>query len=647
VTDSKHKASIVIGGSLSSTLGAAFGGAEKMTKRLGATVAAVNKQQKALAAGGVKALRENGAALRKLGVDTNDLGKAQAQLAARSDQLGRQLAALRGAGKLGTFSQIGGALWRGAAALTAAVGASHGLSFAALFHLSKSTADSAKELKEAADYLGMAPKSLKELRYVASRHGVEERALTVGLEKLTARMSQASFGTGEAAEALRRLHLSARQLQAVGTEEAVFMLSDALAEVETDGERAELAIKIFGESGIKLVNMFKGGAPALMRMRQELYKTGATAPTRDQLDRSEAFVRAWIDMGESIEEVRKTVGLGLMPVFTDLMRRFGGFLQGQMPTFARWASEWATWAGKTLPSVVAFLRDDLTPALKTTWGAIGGTAEAMGGWGNVAKIAGGILAVWGIAKFAIFAAEVVTATKALWALTAAFGGPAIGAAVGGLRWLTGAFLSLTAATAGWVFYIGGNVMGAAIGGMMTAITGIGTAVAGVTLAFVGWAAAIASVVAGLGLMLYYRKEIADWLGPKVDKASDAVLGVEARLNAEAGMAGSKTSSLNPAGPWSRGRAPESLIPKPIPLNLGGERRTSFMDAVRAMDDRTPRAFAGVPVSAGGQTVHQSVTVNVQGAPGQSPMAIVDEIERRLRSKSKQDARSVLFDTGGR
>lgn len=156
----------------------------------------------------------------------------------------------------------------------AAIGVS--LSAGALASFVKNTAEANDEINKLAGQLGASTEALSQYKFVAQQTGVEFSTLTTGWQRMTRRISEASYGTGEASAALKELGLSAERLSLLRPEEQFEEIADALDGVQSSSRRVALAMKIFDTEGVKLLRTTEGGAAAIREMRQEADELGYT-----------------------------------------------------------------------------------------------------------------------------------------------------------------------------------------------------------------------------------------------------------------------------------------------------------------------------------------------------------------------------------
>jgi ATPase involved in DNA repair len=132
----------------------------------------------------------------------------------------------------------------------------------------------ADEAVKTADRLGMTVEQLTALRYAAELGGVGTEQLNVALRSMVKNLTDAANGTGEAQGALKALNLDAKTLAEMGPEAAVLAIADAMDGLENKGQATAMSMRIFGEAGAGMVNVMKGGAPAIRAAMEEAREFG-------------------------------------------------------------------------------------------------------------------------------------------------------------------------------------------------------------------------------------------------------------------------------------------------------------------------------------------------------------------------------------
>ena len=89
--------------------------------------------------------------------------------------------------------------------------------------------------------------SIQVLERAGDLAGVSMGQVEQAAMQLTRRLSQAAAGAGPATEALRRLRLSAGELQALPLDQRIALIQDRLADLVPEAERAAVASQLFGD----------------------------------------------------------------------------------------------------------------------------------------------------------------------------------------------------------------------------------------------------------------------------------------------------------------------------------------------------------------------------------------------------------------
>lgn len=216
-----------------------------------------------------------------------------------------------------------------------AAGAAAGL--AILHQFARSTV----ELADFARQVGLSVGSLAELQFVARANGVETDTLNDSLRELNVRMVEAvEGGTGDAFEAFKALGISVtgadgriRELDEILPE-----IADKLDGVESAAARTTVAAFMFGEEGMAMVNVLRGGAAQLEATRQRARELGVGLQG-SAVPASKQFVSAVVDMTASLKSLATVV------------------LSEVMPVVAEWFERLRTYLADNREAIVAFVQD--------------------------------------------------------------------------------------------------------------------------------------------------------------------------------------------------------------------------------------------------------------------------------------------------
>ena len=165
---------------------------------------------------------------------------------------------------------------------------------------------------KASDRLGISTQAYTSLQYAASLAGVGVDQLRLGIEQMTRKVSEAAQGTGEARKEIAELGLSAADLARANPEQMLYDFADAMAAVENPADRVRIAIKLFGESGVRMINVLQAGSQALKDTQVEADRLGITF---DRIDAAqvEKARDAWARMSQIIKAIEIRAVIEMAP----------------------------------------------------------------------------------------------------------------------------------------------------------------------------------------------------------------------------------------------------------------------------------------------------------------------------------------------
>lgn len=118
------------------------------------------------------------------------------------------------------------------------------------------TLDSAAELIDTANNLGIAAQSLQTMQHAAALTGVSAENLNMALYKLNQNIGTALLqGAGGATDALKALGIPVREIAAMKADKQFEVIAAKLNEMSSPAERAALAVELFGKQGPKILLM--------------------------------------------------------------------------------------------------------------------------------------------------------------------------------------------------------------------------------------------------------------------------------------------------------------------------------------------------------------------------------------------------------
>lgn len=198
-----------------------------------------------------------------LQVNTAELRKGLDEANEKLKGFGDKLESLAG---VITFDKIGGMAKRAAEALVEF--AQHG-------------ADVADSMGKAAAAAGISVESFSQIDYAAGLSGVSTEELSAAMNKLNKNIADAASGSKEQASLFKALGVDVRDSAGnVKGADVVFKeLATTFDNLAPGASKAKLEMDLFGKTGAKFENVFKGGADGLKQLADEADRFGLTIST--------------------------------------------------------------------------------------------------------------------------------------------------------------------------------------------------------------------------------------------------------------------------------------------------------------------------------------------------------------------------------
>jgi len=207
--------------------------------------------------------------------------------------------------------------------------------------LVKRSLDASDELAKMSRTVGVSVEALQRLRHAASLGGLEATKLDKAIQKFAVNIADANKGTGEAKDVFEKYRIATENadgsLRSVG--DVLGDTAEVFKDVTNKTEKAEIAYRLFGARGGKMVNVLQQGKKALHETMLEADKLG--------LVMSEKTLKGVEDANDS-------------------MTRFGAYLRG---TFHKVVAE--------LAPVIERVTNSLREWLEGKFEASGGMGKAV------------------------------------------------------------------------------------------------------------------------------------------------------------------------------------------------------------------------------------------------------------------------------
>lgn len=136
--------------------------------------------------------------------------------------------------------------------------------------------ESLDRIGKSAEAFGLTTDELQKLTFAAEQNGVKFEDLSRSLGLLAKNMGDFQKGTGEAKDAFAALRINVEQSPGVlkGTDQVLGEIADKFAGFSDGANKTALAIKLFGESGAKLVPFLNRGASGIDDLKKKAEELG-------------------------------------------------------------------------------------------------------------------------------------------------------------------------------------------------------------------------------------------------------------------------------------------------------------------------------------------------------------------------------------
>lgn len=184
--------------------------------------------------------------------------------------------------------------------------------------------------------LGMTYQEFSGLALAGDLAGVSAETVAKAATKADLAFVKAAGGSKTAQAAFSNLGLSMDDLGQMSAADRFSAISEAIAGLPTEAQRAAAAVQVFGKAGVELLPMFAGGAEGIRQAREQAEKLGLALTTAQGQD-VEAMNDAITLAGKAIEGIVQQVTAYLAPAvqavadtFTEMVGTAGGANLGKM-----------------------------------------------------------------------------------------------------------------------------------------------------------------------------------------------------------------------------------------------------------------------------------------------------------------------------
>lgn len=204
-----------------------------------------------------------------------------------------------------------------------------------LMDCSVAAAKNADSLITLSSQTGLSVERLQELQYASELVDVSIDQIADALKSMIGTMKDATSGTGDAAEAYKRLGVRVTDAQGNlrDSNEVFEEIIRRLSEVKNPTERAALAMKIFGEEAGRLNPLIEDGGKKLKQLSKEAHDMGYVM-SDETVSSLGALDDAMQRFDKTSEAVKNQMALALLPVLTSVLDIITAIPPGVLSTVA-------------------------------------------------------------------------------------------------------------------------------------------------------------------------------------------------------------------------------------------------------------------------------------------------------------------------
>jgi hypothetical protein len=316
-----------------------------------------------------------------------------------------------------------------------AVGTAAAAGAAALFGLAKTTAAYGERTHNLAQSVGITTESLQRLTHAANLNGASAEILGVSLRQISRAAFMAKTGSKEATEAFGALGVSVMDSSGnLKTADRLMLeVSDKFAKMPQGTNKSALAMRLFGESGTRMIRMLNQGSAAIQGLGDEAAAFGAIMDDK-AIEQSLAFNDEITRLTETVFGLGRSIGMGLIPPITEIVTEIRKWmlanrdlLKTRIQQFIEVTTKFLSWFLRVAKSVWLVLKAMIETTDRLTK-SLGGIVGVLKGLAAVAGLF--ILGKLGMALAAVVKGFLLIGKAALFAWKRALLGPIlIGAAI--------------------------------------------------------------------------------------------------------------------------------------------------------------------------------------------------------------------------
>ena len=245
-----------------------------------------------------------------------------------------------------------------------------------LFALAKTTANVGEESLHTSQMLGLSVTALQELQYAADIAGISQDEVEMSIRQLANGAQDAARGVGTFAKAYATLGISPSvNGKLKQTDQILMEMAGKFSKMPDSLEKTALANDIFGRSGMRLIPFLNKGPAGIAALREEAESLGVVL-NEQAAKQSEQFNIGLKRLWASITGIKNQIGVGLMPVITDLVSDMKDWIMANRELVKSTLQEYIKGTIALLKTLYAYAKSGVE-AIKGLAGAFGGLSKVV------------------------------------------------------------------------------------------------------------------------------------------------------------------------------------------------------------------------------------------------------------------------------
>lgn len=278
----------------------------------------------------------------------------------------------------GAVGGVGKAVGASATKLLA-LGATLGLTSAALGAFFQGFADATGAIGDTAERTGISRERFQELSFAAKLTGSSAETLGGALQKMQINVGQATAGSKELKDMFKGLGINIKDASGkLKSTDALFdTFVDRISKIKDPSLQAQAAVKIFGKSATELLPLIRGGGAGIKDMADEARRLGIVI--------SDSAVREGENFGDTLDTIHaalggvgNSIGSALVPQLNILGTKLIENIVKYRPQIEAFATAFAADLPGNIEKVTGFI-GDLYDGVQPLISLIGTLSDVFGG----------------------------------------------------------------------------------------------------------------------------------------------------------------------------------------------------------------------------------------------------------------------------